>query len=329
MSAESDWTCFRHEHSAKTEPSWKSFVDIHIPIPAKPEAECGVVVPSMSLSGSTFITQSTVLTDQHRFEGRCDVLYWLTAEFKKQGAVTKSFCQCIDIERVSEALLLTALPLSSKQLECVAAPTSWSILRKIWSSERKPSKPTLQLSLPSDLGSVRDSQQTAGVKGQSVTIPITVSLRLPPQSAIVFLEDGVLHHGLSADVTAKWHTRKAFATAGLLQSSGNKPTPARISKNTIVVQQGNLLFPPLVCHRDQGHQSLENGAIARPIVYSTTDFFQLLLPETVTSPSVSTDLLRISYELELVVSFKASKPNIGDFGRCTARIKVPLLLRPA
>ena len=301
-------------------------------MPTKPEYgredECGTLIPSMSFSGSTLVTESTALTDQHRVDGTCDVLYWLTAEFQSHGIVTKTLRRPVDMQRLSTTLHLNASSSPTANLESTASVSLWSTIRRAWPSKRKSPVSTFSLSLPSHLGIISDSQERVGVKCQSIAIPLTVALQLPSHSTADTWSNGVLHHGLSADVTALWHTRRVFATNGLSQSRYRRRDCPRISRHTVVTEKAELTFPPLLCHKNDLYPS-QGSATSGPVVYSTTDLFYMSLPETVSSPSVYTDLLRISYELELAVSFKGSKQSIGRLDRCTARMKVPLLLQLA
>lgn len=258
-------------------------------------------------------------------------MYWITAEFRQGVLVVKQINHPIVITSLSTALQLKVSASSANELiECMAIPRSWSLIRRGWPLRAKKSlMPALTFRRAPNLGLISMQGEKKSSIAQCVTIPLAMCLTLPPNTAIDRCEDEILQGGLSGvKVTAKWYTRKVFATRSLSLPFADGQSQARISRNTVIEQQAVLSFPPLYLDRDPGSRTPTDAAV-RPFMYSATESLQLLLPETIRSPSVHTDLLRISYELELFISFKPSGQNSLRLGPCTARMKVPLAIRLA
>jgi hypothetical protein len=258
-------------------------------------------------------------------------MYWITAEFRQGGLVVNQVDHPIVITSSSTALQLKVSASSAtKHIECMAIPRSWSLIRRGWPLRaRKSSMPALTFRTAPNLDLISMQGEKKSSRARCVTIPLAMCLTLPPNTAIDRCEDEILQGGLSGvKVTAKWYTRKVFATRSLSLPFADGQSRDHISRNTVVEQKAVLSFPPLYLDRDPGSRAPTDSAV-RPFVYSATESLQLLLPETIRSPSVHTDLLRISYELELFISFKSLGQNSLKLGPCTACMKVPLAIQLA
>ena len=281
----------------------------------------------MTLTGTTFVTQSNVLSDQHKVFAKCNVLYWITAEFRRHQLVTKQVSHPVEITKLSSALQVRASTThAADYLECTAVPGSWSVIRKSWPvRSRKASIPTLSFRVPSELGKLAAKDSEKGTSYQSMTIPIMVSLTVPPHSATDPLHDATIQGGVQdVEVTAKWHTSKIFSTGSLRHPASARRHQPWIYKSTVVEQKSVLCFPPFYHEVNQYRRQAED-----PFVYSAMVSLRLVLPDTIASPSVSTDLLSISYRLELLISYKPPSRSSLGLAACTAKMKIPLVVHLA
>lgn len=293
--------CTNHVTTRKTwedfELSSKSqtYADLVVTLP------CGhrdAMLPTMLVSGSKYVTRSAVLSDQHLVHGKCGVSHWVVAEFKREGRLVRRVKRQFEISPATAPYMLIPLPTSLQDSICDVKPQTTALLRKGWPLKSK-SKVTPRFSLI--VGHQWSSCCTS--KQQSVFIPLTMSMLLSLLFGNSYSVQNLLERGIEGCIVrAKWYKRQTFATSGLMKSDDDLGG-LKITKETVAEQETTLNFPPLY-QEDVRDTNYRNETVPRLTKFSASSMLELILPSSVSTPSISTDLLKISYQLELSFSFK-------------------------
>lgn len=277
-------------------------------------------IPSLCITGETYITTSDVLSSQQLVKGRCDVIYWIEADFRhKKQTVRKLQCP-LDISKASAPLQLQVTARSKTgHIAVPIKPLKWPMMKRGWPlKSRKRMIPKMTVHLPKDLGLVYAAKARSDSQFQIVAVPLIFNVEQPAAS------DRSIHDMMGnllpkVSVEAIWHTHKVFSATNLANghSERNSVQSCKISKRSVVKQKQRLELPPF--YQKQVGQTFAGDADND---FSATASLELLLPDTVKSPSIGTRLLRVSYELELRIS-------VGEEGEdgivpCAAAFKVPL-----
>lgn len=254
-------------------------------------------LPSVSMTGSTFVTKSSALTDRHQISGQCVTRYWLEAVFESGGVKVQRVICPVDFPKLLKPSQMTVL--ASNGSNCTRQPLR--ALRKGFAFRRNSnSMPALTLEVPHQLGIVASAPKAAGQGVQRLSIPLTVS-SFDGASCCSSFRLG------RTSVETRWHTRKSFGTS----SAAQQVPGSTIVKGTIVRQESKLSFPPFY------------GAVEHENAYSSTTWLELALPESVNDSSVDMNLASISYELELEASFDIQLQN-GKSVSCRSDLRLPL-----
>jgi hypothetical protein len=178
-------------------------------------------LPSTAVLGSTVVTRSAALGDNHRAEGRCDVSYWLEAEFWRhndQTIVRKLLCPVSLPGAGSTSFPLQLYVITkSNDVECLAKPALLLRSTKCWPRNTKaPNPPVLRVRFMKDLGSLSSSKIGFPTQTRLLRVPISVLLDTSLESqghassqyresydeCTAFLEPWTLQWSLEAH----WHT---------------------------------------------------------------------------------------------------------------------------
>lgn len=180
--------------------------------------------------------------------------------------------------------------------------------------------PAISVQLPRDLGLVYAATTKSYTNYQIIAVPLTFILETAAADDRC-LTDLMGNFLGTASVEAKWHTMKTFSTTNLSGQNPDKNTvqAARITKKTVVKQKQLLSFPPF--YQEKAYQTLGGQENSK---YSATAMFEILLPDTISCPSVNTELLKVSYELELDISMESDTEKGIGIMPCAAKLKVPV-----
>jgi hypothetical protein len=247
------WSDFESSLTFKRDSFWQGFVDISLTLPPKStDLSHNLLLPCARISGSTYVTQSTVLSDQHRVQGSCEILYKLSADFTKNNMLIKQQISHLDIRSFSNGLKLEArTPSQAVPIEVPAllSPLSLHRISSLLSSKCKSTLPSLWLRIPNKLAIVSATDGVTKQKYHRVTLPLTLSLQGPPNLPATSTNDEILRNGLSANIIAKWRCRRVFSTTPTTYGTTAISTASApvINQETALTQRTTLSFPPFLC----------------------------------------------------------------------------------
>ncbi|KEF61578.1 uncharacterized protein A1O9_03146 [Exophiala aquamarina CBS 119918] len=330
---------FKPTYSASGHGAEEQHLDFVMPLPSRTigtqrnnvkDAKAGptdTFVPSLSLAAQTYITRVTALKDRHLMEGNCQVVYWLETELLRSETdrvVRKMSCP-IDVSSLHVPLdVEVQVPSEQKRVEQVVKSKSRG-LAKVFNSVPRPQ---LSVTMPSQLGTISSGSAKLATASRKLSIPVTVSLDLPlgtSQQTLAAVENGTLQCSLKAH----WYTRRTFAITHLSHFAGKPMNPETVIRSTTVSSQKLQLSLPPLYHL----ASTSGGHSTSASKYSTSMMLDLTLPESVSSPSVSTELLDISYTLDLSMrfTFYNNRNNNQDsiLRPCSADFHLPVTLTAA
>jgi len=192
----------------------------------------------------------------------------------------------------------------SDRVEETAKPQLRSLNRFLSSQ----SLPGLSIEMPKMLGSIISDFSTVSTGCRRLTVPISVNVSLP---------SNLRRHGqslsekdqLRCTVKAQWFTRRTFTT-------GSSAVESTVRSDRVSSQQYSLPLPPLY------RSSTESSK------FTTMVEVDLLLPESMSTPTISTKLLDVSYTLDLTIKVEASG-NDSLKSPYVASFSLPLALRAA
>jgi hypothetical protein len=140
-------------------------------------------------------------------------------------------------------------------------------------------------------------------KVRSLSIPLSVKLN----TSTTALQQNPFQGGLQCSVKARWHTQRAFSTSAsaLANKRSGCSSNDTVYNNTICKQAFDITLPPFY-DPSTPHESYSFDNEMR-----TTVDLDLRLPNSISSPSLSTRLLSISYRLELSMEFKLAMTGSG------------------
>ncbi|KIX10457.1 uncharacterized protein Z518_01540 [Rhinocladiella mackenziei CBS 650.93] len=308
---------FQPVHSASRQRSDEQHLDFICSVPAtntkrsERKSSSGDVldsfVPTMSVTGNTYVTRVSALRDRHLVEGSCKVAYWLEVEFWRSesnhlvGALT---CP-VDVSALLMPLdVEVSIPNQSNEIEQVVKPPLRSLGRLIWSHPQ----PELSVTIPKKLGYLLSDSSRLSRGSRHLSIPVSVHIKRPSQSRrpVQALPPG---DSLKCSVKAMWYTRRTFTT-------GSSAAESVVNNTTVSAQKLSLTLPPL--YRLDSESS----------PCTTSMELNLILPGSISSPSVHTDLLAVSYILDLSMRFEFNGHEILK-GSYNASLRLPLTLRAA
>jgi len=339
---------FKPTYSASGHGAEEQHLDFVMPLPSRMAQQSSAkdaqasptdtFVPSLSLSAKTYITRVTALKDRHLMDGHCQVVYWLETELLRSETnrvVRKMSCP-VDVSSLHVPLNVEVSN-GQKDVEQVVKHKSRGLTR-VFSSVPPPQ---LSIKMPNQLGTISSSSAKVTTTSRNLSIPATVTLDMPlgtTQQTLAALEKGTLH----CTVKAHWYTRRTFATTNLSHFEGKPMNPETVIRTTTVSSQKLQLNLPPLYHlaSTSGGQSASGGGgggggggSSNTSKYSTSMMLDLTLPESVSSPSVSTELLDISYTLDLSMRFTfhnhSSNNNDSVMRPCGADFHLPLTLSAA
>ncbi|KAK5065073.1 hypothetical protein LTR84_000908 [Exophiala bonariae] len=274
-------------------------------------------VPSLSLAASTYITRVTALKDRHLVEGSCQVVYWLEAELVQSGSeriVRKLSCP-VDVSSLHVPLTVEAIDETS--VEQVIKPKSRRLSR-VFSSVPEPQ---VSVKMPRQLGTMSSASAKFATGSRHLSVPVTVTLDLPAGTShqtLTSLETNTLQ----CSIRTHWYTSRTFGTSSLSHFEGKQLNPGTVIRNTTLSgQKLELNFPPLYNSTTDGNSSTSKK-------FSTSTMIDLILPESISSPTVSTELLDIGYCLDMSMKF-AFDTNDSIMRPCTADFHLPVTLSAA
>jgi len=262
-------------------------------------------VPSMSLTGSTYITRVTAIRDRHLVEGRCDVVYWLEAEFVHSGSghVVRRLSCPVDVSSLHTPLQVeVSSNQQSESVEQSAKPQTRSLRSFGFHSQ-----PQLSVSVPRKLGFILSDSSRLATGCRRLSIPVSVEVRLPANARRQ--AQSILSDSLKCSIKTQWYTRRVFST-------GSSTIESVVKSDTVSTQKLALALPPPYS------STLADSS------YTTHMELNLLLPESATNPSISTDLLSISYTLDLAMKFEMGN-NDNVKSAYNAVFSLPVTLRTA
>ncbi|KIX98045.1 uncharacterized protein Z520_06124 [Fonsecaea multimorphosa CBS 102226] len=297
---------FKPAYSASRERTEEQYLDFVCPIPSSRRGAPDEFVPSMTLSGTTYLTKVTALTNREQLEGSCQVVYTLEAEFLRSPTkqVVRRISCPVDI---SSALTSLDVEVTSGGYSDHVEQIAKSQLR-LDRFRGSQSQPKVSVHMPKLIGCAVNDFSTASTGCRRLTVPVSVNVAFPSQirrQAQELLEKD----SLRCSVTARWLTKRTFTT-------GSSAVESTVHSDRASTQKFAMTLPPLY------KPNIETSK------YTTSMELELLLPESISTPSVSTDLLKVSYTLDLSMRFEASG-NDSLKGPYTANFSLPAVLRAA
>ncbi|KIW71157.1 hypothetical protein PV04_03355 [Phialophora macrospora] len=276
---------FKPVYSATRQRTEEQYLDFVCAVPSPRNGAPEAFIPSMTLSGTTYLTKVTALTNRELLEGSCEVVYTLEAEFLRSETnqlVRRISCP-VDISSSLTPLdVEVASSGASDKIEETAKPQLRSLNRLLGSQ----SHPELTVEVPKMLGCVVSDSSTVSTGCRRLTVPISVNISLPSnvrRQAQSLLES----EQLKLSVKAQWFAKRTFTT-------GYSAVESTIHSDRVSTQNYAVTLPPLYKSSTQSSK------------YTTTVELDLLLPESISTPTISTDILNINYTLALNMKFEAS-----------------------
>ena len=262
------------------------------------------------------------MNDQHQVHGKCEVSYWIEAEFSHKGILMRRLRCPFELLMPTGPItfVLSAIP---GHCDFAAKPQAKSLVRNGWPLKSK-SRLTPRLA-------IHVGEQWIALSStmhQTVAIPLTLSMRLSLLFGDGLSVENMLQYGIQGcTVDAKWYKKQTFGNSGLPASTNlSDPTlGVNITRLTVANQKTTLDFPPLYQEETWDSQS-KDSTIPRLTRFSASTMLELLLPDTISAPSICTNLLTVNYELELLMSFqqRCSQASILPW---TANMKIPLIVK--
>ncbi|OCT50815.1 hypothetical protein CLCR_07248 [Cladophialophora carrionii] len=280
---------FKPVYSATRQRTEEQYLDFTCAVPTPRDGAPEAFVPSMTLSGTTYLTKVTALTNRELLKGSCEVLYTLEAEFVRSETnqlVRRISCPVdipsslapLDVEVTSSG--------PSDKVEEVAKPQLRSLNRFLGSQ----SQPGLSVEVSKMLGCIVSDASTVSTGCRRLTVAVFVNVSLPSnvrRRAQTLWENE--HLKLSAK--AQWLTRRTFTT-------GYSAVESTVHSDRVLTQNYAVSLPPLY------ESSAESSK------YTTTVELDLLLPESILTPTISTDILNINHTLNLSMKIEASENGL-------------------
>ena len=297
---------FKPVYSATRQATEEQYLDFIYPVPTVRNGSSTKFVPTMKLSGSTYLTKVTALTNRELLEGSCEVMYSLEAEFlqSETNQVVRRVGCPVDISSGLTALDVGVVASgASEKVKETAKPQQRSLNRFIGSN----SQPNVSIEIPKALGSLSSDRSTVSTGCRRLTVPVSVNVSLPTNTrrqAQSLLEKDQLR----CSVNAQWYSRRTFTT-------GYSAVESTINSNRVSSQQYTVALPPL--YKSDSESSN----------YTTTVEVDLLVPESMSTASISTSLLDINYVLDLKVKVESSQKDSFK-NPYAASFNLPLALRP-
>jgi hypothetical protein len=298
---------FQPVYSASRHSTEEQFLDFVCPVPTSSNGVLNTFVPSTTLSGKTYLTKVTALTNRELLEGSCEVVYTLEAAFLQSASkkVVRRISCPVDISSSLTPLDVQVTSSgSSEMIEERAKPQQRSLGRFLGSQ----SQLEVSVELPKNLGTIISDLSTASTGCRRLTVPISVNVSIPSnlrRHAQSMLEKD----GLKCLVSAQWFARRTFTT-------GSSAVESTIHNDRVSSQQYSLPLPPL-------YKSSSDSS-----KYTTLLLADLLIPESMVTPTVSTTLLGIGYTLDLTMKIEAGNKDTLK-SPYTASISLPVTLQPA
>ncbi|OAP57009.1 hypothetical protein AYL99_09121 [Fonsecaea erecta] len=297
---------FKPAYSASQQRTEEQYLDFVCPIPSPRRGVPDEFVPSMTLSGTTYLTKVTALTNRELLEGSCQVAYTLEAEFLRSptNQVVRRISCPVD---VSSGLTPLEVEVTSDGYSDHVAQIAKPQLRwnRLLGSQ---SQPEVSVHLPKLVGCAVNDSSTASTGCRRLTVPVSVNIAFPSHNrrpAQSLMEKD----SLNCSVTARWLTKRTFTT-------GPAAVESTVHSDRASTQKFATTLPPLY------KSSTETSK------YTTSMELELLLPESISTPTISTDLLKVSYTLDLSMSFEVIGNDLLK-GPYTANFSLPVALRAA
>jgi len=246
--------------------------------------------PSLSLTGSSYITNSTALSDRRLLSGACDVSYWLEANFLQGEELTQRVQHPIKLAFSATGVHLGSPSNALDVAKVVARP---SLLQRCWS---KDSPPGLVFSVFKP--HAESIVQAPNGRVESIAFPVSISL--PHSSHATAAACLLQQQSLRCSIEARWEMGTRFTGP---RQNGAHQTITRIWTSSAA--QCKLDLPPL-CKLDAG-------------VYAATSELVLSIPELIQGTSISTDLLSRAYLVDLTLKLEADR-----LPKYQAKIRIPV-----
>lgn len=232
-----------------------------------------LLLPSIDISGSKYVTQSTALNDQHLISGRCQVIYCIEARFiLTRGpchyAAPNNMRECVGQLSKSSILKLQPSPSTVRLVPlrkvlkgedgCLEVEAKCSNVLRMkkqcqffmsGSSRQLQVQPKILFSI---LRSLSQNCMVAPSSGSTSTflIPVTMTVSLPNTNTstpanidpiVSALRQQLTISGFSnvVAVASTWHTKYAFTTNPSMPEDEN-----RIEQHTVRQENRALKFPP-------------------------------------------------------------------------------------
>ncbi|KAJ9659394.1 hypothetical protein H2198_003123 [Neophaeococcomyces mojaviensis] len=277
----------------------------------------------MSLSGSTYITEHTALSDQHLVRGRCDIQYWLTAEFISDitGATPKpnSFNRVLDLPfqptfiALDSSTSIAKTPARFRLKEsCSTISSTLGLTKTIcqW--------PQIIFEIPKVIPQNLNCHQIARRKLYKFTMPLATTITIPsPRTAAQATSSTVLRHlliqrGLRDIISIRPHFRKQITFGVGKRTPGHSVTKDNTEDIQVDPACVNMYFPPFYAE-----QTKDGDA------YTAVIELELSIPEScLPSCSYESELLKVRYTLELdVTAQKVQNSGMVLMPECTARLE--------
>jgi hypothetical protein len=296
---------FKPVYSATRQRTEEQYLDFVCAVPTPRNGAPESFIPSMTLSGTTYLTKVTALTNRELLEGSCEVVYTLEAEFLRSETnqlVRRISCP-VDISSSLTPLDVEVTSSGpSDKVEEIAKPQLRSLNRLLGTQ----SQPGLTVEVPKMLGCLVSDPSTVSTGCRRLTVPISVNISLPShvrRQAQSLLEN----EQLKLSVKAQWFARRTFTT-------GYAAVESTIHSDRVSTQNYAVTLPPLYKSSTQSSK------------YTTTVELDLLLPESISTPTISTDILNVNYTLDLSMKFEASG-NDSLKSAYSASFSLPVALR--
>ena len=213
-------------------------------------------LPPFCVSGHTYTGESSVLSEQHRIEGNCDIAYLIDVQLW-QTAKNRLVQRCtvpLLLPNEIEPIVLQALVLNNPQGHvCIAKPSPLLLRFRNWMRPfRSYEIPKFQVSIGDHCSHASPERLQSRSEGVSLLLPMSVSFLRPGSWLSAIDEWSFLQtHQLRCTVRTLWCTKRTFVAAAP-KSDGRalSSIDEAVHRKVVVKQDRCMNLPPLYSRRE-------------------------------------------------------------------------------
>ncbi|OQU98453.1 hypothetical protein CLAIMM_04239 isoform 2 [Cladophialophora immunda] len=280
--------------------------DFHFAVPTVSSNQDGALrplPPTSTITGTADVPQTSALASHRILQGKCQVSYWIEAQFLLDGRQVGYVREDV---RISWAYpTLRAYLFRGSPLTVQATPGV--VTRYVFQSS-----PDLSLTLYGlDMLIKRDCETG---RPQSTLLTAALNIRSPATKGKTSFDP---RQSIQCSIKAKWELTVRFTnvsaggTAKILKAG-----ESICKKITLSVQKTSITFRPLLSEKQ------DSQALSDPPAHVATSQLILSVPDGVSQPSFCFDHLSRTYALDLSFSFH----NIPGVAKHYVHVKAPVMV---